>query len=104
MEALIAVLTSLAALIASYPGSRSRAPTSYAWSGGFEAVAVSGVPMGARIAVERATSTVALDAMLAALSAFGYEGTVTVEDATYVGGTQHYEVSAAWGVWVVGEG
>lgn len=62
--------------------------------GGFEAVTMGGVPFDVCITGAAAESSqAALDQVLGALSAFGYSGTVAVEDATYIGGTERYEVS-----------
>lgn len=62
---------------------------------GYEAVTMSGVPLGVSVSSDSETAQEALDGLLGALKAFGYVGTVSVEDATYIGGTQHYELEVS---------
>ena len=60
---------------------------------GYEAVTMGGVPIGVSIAASDCdTGQEAIDRILGALSIFGFAGKVVVEDATYVGGTQRYEI------------
>ncbi len=60
---------------------------------GYEAVTMKGVPHGVFITSEDSNSAEgALNRMLDALRAFGFAGRVAVEDATYIGGVQRYEV------------
>lgn len=60
----------------------------------YEAVTMGGVPLGVSVSADVDTVQEALDRLLGALAAFGYSGKVAVEDATYIGGTQRYEVEA----------
>lgn len=60
---------------------------------GYEAVTLGGIPLGVSITASDAdTASEALERLVGALAAFGYSGKVAVEDATYIGGTQRYEV------------
>ncbi len=62
---------------------------------GYEAVTMSGVPLGVSVSSDSETAQEALDGLLGALKAFGYVGTVSVEDVTYMGGTQQYELEVS---------
>ena len=60
---------------------------------GYEAVTMKGVPHGVSITSEDPNNAEeALNRMLDALRAFGFAGRVTVDDATYIGGVQRYEI------------
>jgi hypothetical protein len=62
----------------------------------YEAVTMGGVPHNVTITSEDSDSSeVALNRMLDALRAFGFTGRVAVEDATYIGGVERYEVEVA---------
>lgn len=59
----------------------------------YEAVTMKGVPHGVIITGSAPDSAEgALNHMLNGLRAFGFTGRVVVEDATYIGGVQRYEV------------
>lgn len=63
---------------------------------GYEAVTMGGVPLGVAVtASDSDTANEALGRLLDALKAFGYAGRVAVEDATYLGETQHYELEVS---------
>lgn len=63
---------------------------------GYEALTMGGVPYGVSITGYGDDSAQeALDQLLCALKAFGFSGTVRVEDATYIGGVQRYEVAVS---------
>jgi hypothetical protein len=62
----------------------------------YEAVTMGGVPLGVSItASDSDTAREALDRLLGALKVFGYAGAVAVEDATYTGGIQRYEIEVS---------
>jgi hypothetical protein len=68
-------------------------PESEDFEGGFEAVTMMGVPHGVSITGSDPNSTEsALNHLLDGLRAFGFNGRVAVEDATYIGGVQRYEI------------
>lgn len=68
-------------------------PESEAGEAGYGAITMGGVPLGVSVeASDEEFAPEALDRLLGALAAFGYSGTVQVEDATYVGGIQRYEL------------
>lgn len=70
-----------------------RVPESEESEGGFEAVSVKGVPHGVALTGSNPDSAAgALNHLVSGLRAFGFVGRVTVEDATYIGGVQRYEV------------
>ncbi len=63
---------------------------------GYEAVTMGGVPLGVSInASDSDTAQAALDRLLGALKVFGYAGLVAVEDATYMGGIQRYQLEVS---------
>lgn len=60
---------------------------------GYEAVTMKGVPHGVVVTGSDSESAEgALNRLLDGLRVFGFHGRVTVEDATYVGDVQRYEV------------
>lgn len=59
--------------------------------GGFEAVTTGGVPLGVSVTAFENTASEALDRLFGALRAFGFAGTATVVDSTYMGGAKRYE-------------
>src|SRR5215211_3615674 len=60
---------------------------------GYEAVTMKGVPHGVIITGSAPDSAeAALNRLLDGLKAFGFRGRVAVEDATYIGGVERYEV------------
>ena len=66
------------------------------YEGGYEAVTIMGVPYGVAVTGSDPNSTQgALNRLLEGLRVFGYTGWVSVEDATYFGGVQHYEVEVS---------
>jgi hypothetical protein len=68
-------------------------PESEESEGEYEAVTMKGVPHGVSITGSDPDSAeAALNRLVSGLKAFGFVGRVTVEDATYVGGVQRYEV------------
>jgi hypothetical protein len=70
-----------------------RVPDSEESEGRYGAVTMAGVPLGVSVeATDADTAEGALERLLGALKAFGYSGPVAVEDATYVGGIERYEV------------
>lgn len=70
-----------------------RVPESEESEEGYEALTMKSVPHNVIItAGSSGSAQEALDQMLAALAVFGFRGTVRVEDATYIGGMQRYEV------------
>lgn len=70
-----------------------RIPESEDFEGGFEATTMMGVPHDVSVTGNDPSSAEgALTHLLDGLRAFGFAGHVTVEDATYVGGVQRYEV------------
>ena len=72
-----------------------RVPESAESEEGYGAVTMGGVPLGVSVeATDADTAQEALERLLGALRAFGYAGTVAVEDATYIGGVNRYEVEA----------
>ncbi len=70
-------------------------PESEESEGGYEAVTMSGVPLGVSVLTEADSPPEALERLLGALKVFGYSGTVAVEDATYIGGVQRYELEVS---------
>ncbi len=59
----------------------------------YEAVTMKGVPHGVIITGSDPDSTEgALNRLVSSLKAFGFVGRVSVDDATYVGGVQRYEI------------
>ena len=68
-------------------------PESEESEGEYEAVTMKGVPHGVIITGSDPDSAEgALNQLLDGLRAFGFSGRVAVEDATYIGGVQRYEV------------
>lgn len=62
----------------------------------YEATTMRGVPHGAVITTEDSDSAEkALDRLLNTLRSFGFSGRVVVDDATYIGGMQRYEIDLA---------
>lgn len=71
-------------------------PESEETEGGYEAVTMSGVPLGISVSTgEMETAQEALDRLLSALSIFGFAGTVGVEDTTYIGSVQHFDIEVS---------
>lgn len=65
---------------------------------GYEAVTMGGVPLGAIVTYSDAeTAQEALDGLLGTLAAFGYRGTVAVQDVTQSGRSDSYEVEIGGG-------
>jgi hypothetical protein len=63
--------------------------------GGYEAVTMKGVPHGVSITGSDPDSAEeALNQLISSLKAFGFARRAAVEDATYIGGVQRYEVEA----------
>ncbi len=79
-------------------------PESEASEEGYEAVAMGGTPLGGTplgVSVEASdadSAPEALDRLLGALRVFGFVGSAQVEDVTYLGGVQRYELEGA--VWL----
>lgn len=72
-----------------------RVPETGDFEGGFEAVTMTGVPHGVIVTGgDPGTAAGALENLLAGLRAFGFRGTLAVEDATHIGGVNQYEVEA----------
>lgn len=70
-------------------------PESEDHEGSFEAVTMTRVPYNVSITgSDRDSAKDALSHLLEGLRSFGFSGRVTVEDATYVGGVQRYEIQA----------
>lgn len=70
-----------------------RVPEIEGFEGGFEATTMTGVPHNVLITgSDYGTAAGALENLLAGRRTFGFSGTVSVEDATYIGGTQRYDV------------
>jgi hypothetical protein len=70
-----------------------RVPETDDYEGGYEAATMAGTPRGVVITSPgHASAEEALENLLTALGELGYAGTVAVEDATYVGGVQRYEM------------
>ncbi len=68
-------------------------PETEDYEGGFEAVAMTGVPHNVSVTGSDPDSADdALNHLLDGLRAFGFAGRVDVEDATYIGGVQRYEI------------
>jgi hypothetical protein len=68
-------------------------PESEDFEGGYEAVTMMGVPYGVSVTgSDRDSAQGALSRLLSGLRAFGFTGRVAVEDATYIGGVERYEV------------
>lgn len=71
-----------------------RVPETEGFEGGYEAVTMTGVPHGVSVTgSDPESAEEALDHLLDGLRAFGFAGRVAVEDATYIGGVQRYEVA-----------
>lgn len=70
-----------------------RVPESEEFEGGYEAVTMTGVPENVVVTgSDRDSAEDALNHLIAGLRAFGFSGRVAVDDATYIGGTQRYEI------------
>lgn len=68
-------------------------PETEDYEGGFEAVTMAGVPYSVIVTgSDRDSAGAALNNLLDGLQAFGFAGLVAVEDATYIGGVQRYEI------------
>lgn len=68
-------------------------PESQEFEGGFEAVTLIGVPHGVSIAGSDPHSAEgALNSIISGLRTFRFSGGVNVEDTTYIGSVQRYEV------------
>ncbi len=68
-------------------------PESDEFEGGYEAVTIAGVPANVVVTgSDQDSAEGALNHLIAGLSAFGFSGRVAVEDATYIGGIERYEV------------
>lgn len=68
-------------------------PETEDYEGGFEAVTMMGVPYNVIVTgSDRDSAEAALNHLLDGLRAFGFAGRVAVEDATYIGGVQRYEI------------
>lgn len=66
------------------------------FEGGYEAVTMMGVPYNVSITgSDNQSAEGALDHIINGLRAFGFAGRVAVEDATYIGGVQRYELDAS---------
>lgn len=73
-----------------------RVPESEDFEGGYEAVTIAGVPYGVSVTSSDPDSTEeALSRLLDALRAFGFAGRVAVEDTTYIGSVQRFEVQTS---------
>ncbi len=63
------------------------------FEGGYEATTITGMPYNVIATAEDEDSAEgALNHLLDGLRAFGFRGRISVEDATYIGGVQRYEV------------
>ncbi len=63
------------------------------FGGGYEATTITGMPYNVIATAEDEDSAEgALNHLLDGLRAFGFRGRISVEDATYIGGVQRYEV------------
>ena len=72
---------------------RHRVPETEDFEGGFEAVTMTGVPHGVLVTgSDSETAAEALENLRSGLRAFGFSGTLAVEDATYIGGINRYEI------------
>lgn len=72
-----------------------RVPETEDFEGGYEAVTMTGVPHGVSVTGSDPDSAEsALNHLIDGLRAFGFAGRVAVEDATYIGGVQRYELAA----------
>ena len=69
-----------------------RVPETGGAEGGFEATVMKGVPLGVPVIAFEDTAREALGRLLRALTAFGFSGKVTVEDATELGRLERHEV------------
>lgn len=68
-------------------------PESEDGEAGYGAVTMGGTPLGVSVEASDADSAPeALDRLLGALRVLGFVGSVQVEDATYLGGIQRYEM------------
>lgn len=68
-------------------------PETEEYEGGYEAVTMTGVPHNVIVTgSDRDSAEEALNHLVSGLRAFGFAGRVAVEDATYIGGVQRYEV------------
>lgn len=66
------------------------------FEGGYEAVTMTGVPENVQIkGSDSGSAEGALNHLIAGLRAFGFTGRVAVEDATYIGSVQRYEVEVS---------
>ncbi len=73
-----------------------RVPESESFEGVFEATTMTGVPHDVSVTGSDPSSAEgALNHLLDGLRAFGFAGRAAVEDATYAGGVQRYEVRVA---------
>lgn len=70
-----------------------RVPETEESEGGYAAVTMAGTPLGVSVEAEDAESaSVALDRLMGSLKAFGFAGTVAVEDTTRAGSVRRHEV------------
>lgn len=68
-------------------------PESEEFEGGYEAVTMTGVPENvAVVGSDPDSAEGALNHLAAGLRAFGFSGRIAIEDATYIGGVQRYEI------------
>ncbi len=68
-------------------------PENEEFEGGYEAVTMTGVPENVTVTgSDRDSAVDALNHLIAGLRAFGFTGRIAVDDATYIGGIQRYEV------------
>ncbi len=68
-------------------------PQSEESEGEYEAMTMKGVPYDVKVTGgDPDSKEAALDHLLDGLRAFGFSGRVAVEDATYIGGVQRYEI------------
>lgn len=68
-------------------------PETEDFEGGYEAVTMIGVPYGVSVRGSDSESAEgALNHLLDGLKAFGFAGSVAVEDATHIGGVRRYEM------------
>lgn len=57
----------------------------------YEAITLTGTPLGVSIAADAGSAREALNRLMSALATFGYSGIVAVEDATEPGRTERFE-------------
>ena len=69
-----------------------RVPESEEHEGGYEAETMTGIPYGVKVSSGADSAEAALNHLLAGLRVFGFAGRIAVEDATYIGGVQRYEI------------